>query len=148
MCSSDLPRPRDEPLFGPRQVFVAFLQGASILVAVLGLYVWALGRVPEAEARGAAFVALIVGNLVLALTDAAPNGRLFAREHRIFWGISAAVMGALVVIFASPALARLFLVAPPSMSSLVAALGVAMIGGGWTVVMRPRARLALARGRG
>jgi Ca2+-transporting ATPase len=130
------PRRRDEPLFGPRQILLALVQGASLLAAVLGLYVWALGRVPESEARGAAFLALVVGNLVLALTNVASTGRVFAAEHRIFWGISASVGVVLAAILSVPTLARLFVVAPPPASLLSQALAAAIVGAGWTGLLR------------
>ena len=131
------PRRRDEPLFGLRQILLALVQGASLLAAVLGLYIWGLRSASGAEARGAAFVALVVGNLVLALTDAASGGRLFGRQHRIFWGISASVTALLAVIVTVPALANVFVVAAPAPSLLLEALAAAVVGGGWTGFLRP-----------
>ena len=46
------PRPATEPLFGASQIVLGFVQGAVVLGAVLGLYVWALNAgVPEMQAR-------------------------------------------------------------------------------------------------
>ena len=46
------PRPATEPLFGTSQIVLGFVQGAVVLGAVFGLYVWALNAgVPEMQAR-------------------------------------------------------------------------------------------------
>lgn len=139
------PRRRDEPLFGPVQLVVALLQGTGVLAGVLGIYVWALGAYPEAEARGAAFVTLAVGNLVLALADAmSMEGRLFSPHRWIYWLIASALGGMLALILAVPPLAAVFRVAPPEPWLLAAALGAALVSGGWfglrrlAPVRRPR----------
>ncbi|MDR6626751.1 cation-translocating P-type ATPase [Caulobacter segnis] len=142
------PRGRDEPLFGPRQVGLALLQGAGVLAAVLGIYVWALGHHPENQARGAAFLTLVAGNLILALADASSSGgRLFSPHRRIYWTITAAASGALVLIFAIPTLAAIFKVAPPSPGLLFAALTLAMVGGGWFGPVRALQRVRFKRAR-
>lgn len=133
------PRRPDEPLFGPRHVVMALLQGGSILVAVFGLFLWALTQVPVEEARAAAFIALVASNLVLALTDAASSRRLFGPEHRIFWAIAGAVGLALVLILTVPGWAQLFAIAPPPAPLLAAALATALAGAGWTGLLRIRA---------
>jgi Ca2+-transporting ATPase len=126
------PRPRDELLFGPRQLALALAQGAGVLAGVFGLYAWALDGWPEAQARGAAFLALAAGNLVMALGDAmSAEGRLFAPHRRVFWAIAAAVAGALALILTVPALAAVFQVARPPAPLLAAALAVAVVSGGW-----------------
>ena len=130
------PRRPDEALFGPAQILAAILQGAGVLVGVFGLYWWALATFPNAEpaARGAAFLALVVGNLVLALTDSASSGRLFAPHRRTYWIIVAAVAVVLTLVLTAPPIATLFDVAPPSRELLLLALGVGVVSGGWTGV--------------
>lgn len=142
------PRRRDEPLFGPRQLGLALLQGAGVLAAVLGVYVWALGQHPESQARGAAFLTLVAGNLILALTDASSSGgRLFAPHRRIYWTIAGAATGALALIFAVPAVGAIFKVAPPSPGLLFGALALALVGGGWFGLVRALERVrSSARG--
>ena len=126
------PRRPDEALFGPAQLWLALLQGAGVLAGVLGVYVWAVGAYPEAEARGAAFLALVVGNLILGLADAASTGQsLFARHRRVYWIISLAAGVVLTLILLVPPLGALFKVAPLSAPLLLAALVVAGISGGW-----------------
>ncbi len=131
------PRRRDESLFGPAQLGLALLQGLGVLAGVLGIYVWSLGHFPETEARGAAFLALVTGNLVLALTDASSaGGRLLAPHRRIYWMISAAAGGVLALVLMVPYLAAVFKVSPPHPPLLALALLVAVLGGGWFGVAR------------
>jgi Ca2+-transporting ATPase len=127
------PRRPDEALFGPKQLLMAVLQGAGVLAAVLALYWWALTAFPgSAEAaRGAAFLALVVGNLMLALTDSASSGRLFAPHRRTYWTIVAVVAVALTLVLTVPPIAALFDVAAPSRDLLLLALAVGAVSGGW-----------------
>ena len=139
------PRRRTEALFGPAQIGLALGQGLGVLAGVMGLYIWALSQGDEAQARGLAFLALVTGNLVLALADASTSGgRLFARHRRIFWGIAATAGGALALILYVPALAAVFRVAPAAPALTALALATALVSGGWFAV--PRA-LAARRSR-
>ncbi len=130
------PRSKTEALFGARQVVLALAQGGSVLAGVLGLYVWALEVYPAAEARGAAFLALVFGNLVLTLTDSAATSGLFAPHRRVFWLIAATVALVMSLVFSVPAFASMFEVAPPPPTLLAAALAIALISGGWTASLR------------
>jgi Ca2+-transporting ATPase len=127
------PRRVGEALFGPAQIFIALLQGAGVLLGVLGLYGWALTAFPGTEraARGAAFLALVIGILVLALTDSASSGRLFDPHRRIYWLIVLAVAVVLTVILGVPAIATMFDVAQPSRDLFLTALAVGLVSGGW-----------------
>lgn len=131
------PRDRAETLFGAAQTWVALLQGAGVLVGVFGLYVWALGHYSEPEARGGAFLALVIANLVLALADAASSGgQLFAPHRKVYWIITAVAGGVLTLVLTIPSLATLFKVASPSPQFLGLALLVAIISGGWFGLVR------------
>jgi len=135
------PRRPEEPLFGPRQLGLALLQGVGVLAGVLGIYLWALDHHPENQARGAAFLTLVAGNLVLALADASSTGgRLFAPHRRIYWIIASAASGVLALIFAVPTLDAIFKVAPPTPGLLASALLVALISGGWFGLVRKLGR--------
>ncbi|WP_419252165.1 cation-translocating P-type ATPase [Caulobacter sp. ErkDOM-YI] len=135
------PRRPEEPLFGPRQLGLALLQGAGVLAGVLGIYLWALDHHPEHQARGAAFLTLVAGNLILALSDAASTGgRLFAPHRRIYWIIASVASGVLALIFAVPTLDAIFKVAPPTPGLLAGALLVALISGGWFGLVRKLGR--------
>ena len=108
-----------------------------MLVGVFGVYAWSLSHYPEPEARGAAFLALVIGNLVLALADAwSAGGRLFAPHRKIYWIIAAAAGGALVLVLMVPELAGVFKVAPPHLALLTLSLGVGCVSGGWLGIAR------------
>jgi Ca2+-transporting ATPase len=137
------PRRRDETLFGSRQAILAMLQGGVLLGSVLGLYLWALGRTPVPEARGAAFLALVLGNLALALTDAmASGGRVLAPHRRPYWLIAGVACALLAMILLVPAAGRMFEVSRPASAMLGLAVGVALLGGSWSAIggrlVRPR----------
>ncbi len=131
------PRRADEPLFGPRQIVVALLQGAGVLAGVLAVYVWALESSTEPQARAAAFVTLVVGNLVLALTDSASSARVFAPHRWIYWLIVAAVALVLSLILGIPALAVIFRFDAPGLPLLLVSLAVGVVGGSWTSLATP-----------
>ena len=135
------PRRPDEALFGPAQIMIALLQGASVLAGVFCLYWWALAAALHTEqaARGAAFLALVVGILMLALTDSASAGRLFAPHRRAYWLIVAAVVVVLTLVFSVPSMATMFAVSLSGVPLLLTALAVGVVTGGWTRM------LALAR---
>ena len=81
---------------------------------------WALNAgVPEMEARASAFVALVLGNLVLAFADAAePGTSFFDRRRPAFWGIGAGAAVIVTAVIYIPPLATILRVSPPSLSWL------------------------------
>src|SRR5512143_1645888 len=62
------PRGMNEPMFGPRILTIAALQGLSVFAATLSVFLWAvLTERPDDVVRSATFAALVVGNLALIL---------------------------------------------------------------------------------
>ncbi len=138
------PRRSDEALFGFGQLLMALTQGAIILVGVLILYLLSVHDIGAEQARGAAFIALVVANLSLALVDAAGDeGRVLDPDRRIYWIIAAALLTMLVLVVATPFLAAIFHLAPPPALYILVALGVGLVSGGW----RWPVQLALERMR-
>ncbi|WP_271144292.1 cation-translocating P-type ATPase [Brevundimonas sp. NIBR10] len=126
------PRSDTASLFGPLQIAFGALQGLVILSGVLGFYVWMLAQAPETEARAAAFIALAIANMVLALTDSATSGvSLFDPHRRIFWLICASAATVLAVCVCVPFVEGLFRFATPSGEDLFLAMAVAVVSGGW-----------------
>lgn len=123
------PRPANETLFGTRQVLLGIMQGAVVLTAVLATYWWTLSvGTAEPEARAAAFVALVAGNLALALADASGRGSpLFGRHRLAFWAIAAAAFLVLAASLTIPAFADVLRFARPDAALLAwsAAAGAA-----------------------
>ncbi|HEX5008526.1 MAG TPA: cation-translocating P-type ATPase [Hyphomonadaceae bacterium] len=141
------PRNPREPLFGVRQVSLAVLQGLVVLAAITVYFGWVLEAVPEDEARGAAFSALVTSSLVLALANSA-GGRfgLFERSHTAFWIIAGAATLVLTAILYVPALAGVLHVAPPDWQVLASGLATGILAGGWWGVAKTfRPRLAAQR---
>lgn len=132
------PRPRSEPLFGARDLVLGAIQGFSVFLAVLAVYVIDTGLgVPEPQARGLAFATLIVGNLTLALADALPKGvSPFARGNMMFWAVAGAALSMVAASLYIPFFARLMRFEPPADSKLLVAMALALIGGGWYGVFR------------
>jgi Ca2+-transporting ATPase len=64
------PRGLGEPMFGRRVLAIAFLQGASVLAAVFGVYLWGiLAHRSDTVVRSLAFATLVIGNLALILVN-------------------------------------------------------------------------------
>lgn len=130
------PRRRDDALFGRRHILFALLQGGGILAGVAGLYLWALAAYPEPAARGAAFAALVLANLSLALANATGKGRLFAPHRRAFWAIAVAVLAVLAAITWIPSLGALFRIAPPDVPLFALTIAVAAVCGLWPATLK------------
>lgn len=132
------PRSIKEPLFGRPQMILAAVQGAVLLAAVLGIYVWTLnGGLPEGQARAAGFTVLVIGNLVLALADASSSAtRLFDPRHNIFWGVGAIAAVVLAGTMTVPFLSGIFRVEAPDGFVIALSVLVAVIAGGWYGVAR------------
>jgi Ca2+-transporting ATPase len=125
------PRRRDETLFGPSQLTLAIIQGLVVLGGVLLLYLWALKSGSEVQARGAAFIALALSNLVLALSDVmSAELRLFT-PRAAYWGIFGLLFGVITMVFAVPYLAEIFAVALPPPRVLGVAVAVGAGNGAW-----------------
>ena len=64
------PRAAGQPMFGRRVLTIAALQGLSVLLAVVGVYLWTvLGDRPDDVVRSITFATLVVGNLALILVN-------------------------------------------------------------------------------
>jgi len=132
------PHRRDEPLFGARELWLGFAQGFVVFLAVMSVYVIDNGfGAPEPQARGLAFATLVVGNLVLALSDALPRGAsLFSRANLAFWLVAGAASAMVAASLYAPLVSELLHFEPPSWPKLVLALTLAVIAGSWYGVWR------------
>ncbi|MGI4843402.1 MAG: cation-translocating P-type ATPase [Janthinobacterium lividum] len=123
------PRAPDEALFGRAAVGSALVQGAWILALLVALYAWALSWLPQAQARSAAFAALVLCNLALLLSNRQQDGirSTLRTANPVFWIIAGAALLLLVLALCVPTLAGILDLAPPPPPALGAALGVAAL---------------------
>jgi Ca2+-transporting ATPase len=119
-------------------MIAAVLQGAVLLAAVLILYVWSLGQgAGEAAARTQAFIALVTGNLSLALAVASGGSRSLLDPRRVaFWIIAPAAAAVLALSVLVPTFADILRFAPLPAGQAGAAIFVGLIAGGWLSLLR------------
>lgn len=129
------PRPPGEPLFGARHIGVAIVQGGVLLAVVLGYYWWLQhAHLGEQVGRTSAFIALVAGQLSLAVANGSPAGRLFSQDHRAFWVIVGAAVLMLGASLTVPFLLHLLRFASPTATSLFASGAIGVLAGGWSAV--------------
>jgi Ca2+-transporting ATPase len=126
------PRDAAAPLFGGATLWLALLQGAGVLAAVLLAYGWASPRVPEAEARAFAFATLVTGNLALILSNRSANASLWTSlrtPNATLWWVIAAALALLAAALYVPSAVEVLKFAPlpaPELGAAVA-LGLASV---------------------
>jgi Ca2+-transporting ATPase len=134
------PRSIAEPLMGSADIAGAGLQGLLVLAATLGAYAWSLGHVSEAQARGAGFLILIAGNLMLPLASfiGAPASPFGARRLG-YWSICASAGLMATALLNVDGLTTIFrLAAPPAwiVAIPLAALAGALVLLRWALIRR------------
>ena len=141
------PRPAREPLFGLSEISLAGVQGAVLLISVLSYYAWMQDSGQgEDVARAAAFIALVVGHLSLAIAEGRTSGApLFARERFVFWVIAAGAVLVLTAAISVPFLADILRFVTPSPAQLLTSATIGLIAGGWYAVLKPKLSLGNRR---
>lgn len=137
------PRAAGEPMFGKRVLTIAALQGLSVLLAVLGVYLWAvLGDRPDDVVRSVTFAALVVGNLALILVNRSWRLSIWQtfrqrRNRTLKWILSLA--GAWLVVLLSVRRLRVaFNFGPMRPIDWLVAVGAGFIGVAWFEVHKAR----------
>jgi P-type Ca2+ transporter type 2C len=106
------PRSVNDPLFSRRMIGVSLAQGLIVLVAVLGVYLWAaLSGMSEEAVRALAFATIVVGNLGLIFVNRSWTHSVIGglrHKNRALWFVTAGTLGAIVLLFAFPAARGLF----------------------------------------
>lgn len=123
------PRRADEPLFGAEQLTFALAQGVCALAGALAVYVWTLSIASETAARAAAFICLVVANLVLAFVDATGVGRVVDGRRWLFWSIAGLVLAVLAAALSIPGIAAVFRMSPPDLAIAAAAVVIGALSG-------------------
>jgi P-type Ca2+ transporter type 2C len=123
------PRALNEHLFGVHSVTLALLQGAGLLAAVAAVFFLGLrSGLSTAEARAAAFACVVVGNLLLIVSNRSARHaivQLLLIPNRAQLWVLAGAAAALAAVLNTPVLQRMFHFAPVHASS-VGAVAVAV----------------------
>ncbi len=126
------PRPAGELLFGRRHIILAAVQGAMLLAAVLGLYAWTVQvGMADGVARATAFVALVIGNLSLALADASGGVARLTERRLVFWAIGGLGILVLALCLLVPWLSEILRFAMPPAALLILAVASGIATGGF-----------------
>lgn len=106
------PRGIDEPMFSRRMIGVSVAQGAFVLAAVLGVYLWAVFSGHAAsDVRTLTFATLVFGNLALIFVNRSWShtviGGLLTKNVALWW-VTAATIVMLALLLWFPATRDLF----------------------------------------
>jgi Ca2+-transporting ATPase len=120
-------------LFGRTELLVSLAQGLVILFAAFSLYFGLLQFGYETtEARAAAFVSAILGNLTLAFANSAEVGTSFFDARRfVFWSIFGSTALVVAILLTVPTAAALFQIAAPPLPVLALAILAGFVAGSW-----------------
>ena len=143
------PRNPSERLFGWSSLWISLLQGASVLVIVMGVFLTArhLGH-EEYNARGLTFAALVVANLALILTNRSWTRTIpsMMREpNSALWWVVAGAATFLALVIYVPALRNLFHFAKPHGIDLVICLIAGLVSILWFEALKILRRQRPAR---
>jgi Ca2+-transporting ATPase len=121
------PRRRDEPLFGGKTIALSLLQGFVVLLITLAIYGFNIqqGR-GEAEARTMTFIALVMANLGLILTNRSWSRTILGslrRKNTALFTIFAATLLLLGLVIYVPFLSDLFHFGPMHLNDLAISIG-------------------------
>lgn len=142
---SQPPRGLGETMVNRRLLGTALLQGASVLVAVLAVYLWAVtsGR-PDDVVRSITFIALVLGNLSLILVNR--SSRLTVaqalrrrRNPTVKWVVGGALV-LLITLLAVPWLRELFSLGPVTIADCAVAALAALASVAWFELVKLRRR--------
>ena len=137
------PRAAGEPMFGRRVLTIAAVQGLSVLVAVVGVYLWTvLGGRPDEVVRSITFATLVVGNLALILVNRSWRLSIWQsfrqrRNPTLKWILSLAAT-LLIVLLSVPRIRAAFNFGPMRPSDWLVAVVAGFIGVVWFEVYKGR----------
>ncbi len=142
------PRDPKESIFSRRAVVISLLQGMSILIVSLGVFV--VGRAighGEEGARTMAFTTLIVANLALILTNVSWTRSIIAilrSPNRAMWYVVGGAAVFLVLVLNMPFLSRLFKFEALGVTPAMLSVAGGLLGVLWFELLKP----TIARGAG
>ncbi len=137
------PRRSGAPLFDKRMLVLSVLQGASVLAASLGLYLYA-GNDGDAHARALAFTSLMSGNLALIAINRSWREPVITRRrtrNRTASIVAGVALAVLVAIVSAAPLRGFFAFGALAWWELALALGSGFVALAWFEILkivRPR----------
>ena len=124
------PRRTDERLFSTRTIGIAVMQGVSVLVVCLGVFLLARADHSADAARALTFATLVVASVVIILVNRSWTRSVFAMLRVPNAALRFVVLGAsvfLAVVLVVPFAQRLFHFAPLHATDLVLSLGAGLV---------------------
>jgi Ca2+-transporting ATPase len=139
------PRAVGEPMFNPKTLTIAALQGLFVLAAVLGVYLWSVStnRLDE-DVRSITFATLVVGNLALILVNRSwhlPIWRSLRKRRNptLKWILGGAGI-LLVAVLTIPGLRAAFNFGGLTLTDWLVAVAAGLAGVAWFEVYKTVAR--------
>lgn len=106
------PRRLTESLFNKKAFLYSLLQGLSVLVVVLAVFIFALHfNKDETQARSLAFTTLVFANIMLIITNLSWSEsfiQILSAKNKALWLMVIAVLAAILLIIYLPFLRKLF----------------------------------------
>lgn len=135
------PRSTSAPLFGGRILALSALQGVSVLIAVISVYLWAvLGGRADAIVRSLTFSTLVLANLGLILVNRSWRLTVWQtvreRHNPALRWILASTLALLAALLLVRPLGDAFRLGPIGVVEAVVALGAAVAGVSWFEVYK------------
>jgi Ca2+-transporting ATPase len=128
------PRTLKERLFGRKNFMLSFVQGLSVLIAVIFIFLWFYHGSPanENQARTLSFATLVIANIMLIVVNLSGSRSLvttFNSNNKALWLVISGAFLSLFLILLIPPLRDLFHFSPvPLIDFFIAALiGIASV---------------------
>jgi Ca2+-transporting ATPase len=130
------PRNLKERLFGRKNFFYSFLQGLSVLVAVIFIFLWFYNGTPanEDQARTLSFATLVIANIMLIVVNLSGSRSLFTTvnsKNKALWLVVVGALLALFIILLIPLLQNLFHFSPIPLTDFLLAAIVGVVSVSW-----------------
>jgi Ca2+-transporting ATPase len=130
------PRDPREPLFSGAMLALSLGLGATVLLAVVLVYVWGLfGGLREDKMRALTFAAIVIGNLALIFAHRSRSQAILAtlgRHNPVLWWITLATLIALGLAIYLPPAAVVFRFAPLGTAEIGLAFAAGLAGVLWS----------------
>jgi Ca2+-transporting ATPase len=138
------PRNVKERLFGRKNFMTSFLQGISVLIAVLIVFLWFFDHIDEDNARTLSFCTLVIANLMLIIINLSSTHsfiQTFSSKNKALWLVMIGALLSLVAIIDIPLLRGFFHFAPISAMDFFIAAFVGVVSVSWFKIFDLRKKI-------